>query len=233
MTSPTSQVHRQAYKGVIFDFEGTLVDFQWQLEKAEAELRTAFATLGCSGSEFSRGNYATMWNKAADRFAPEGRIDELRQALCPIYDKWDADALDRWLPRPGAANLLDQLKRGHLSVGLVSNIGRTALNEALSRFSLAEYLSPIVSRDDVITMKPRAEGILQVLTQWRLAPDEVLFVGDSLADVAGSRAAGISVAIIRGGECDESVFAANPPDHMVSQLDELPGLLSGTMDSGE
>ncbi|MCF8178558.1 MAG: HAD family hydrolase [Sulfuritalea sp.] len=227
MTShATTPTRRQASKGVIFDFEGTLVDFQWQLRPAEMVLRAAFATLGCRDDVFAHGNYATMWNSAADRFAPEGRLNDLRQALCPIYDKWDADALGRWAPRPGAAEVLDRLRCSGLLVGMVSNIGRSALNEALRRFNFADCLSPIVSRDDVSYMKPRAEGILRVLTEWRLAPNEVLFVGDSMADVAGARAAGIPVAIIRGGECDESVFDSNPPDHLISQLDELIGLLA-------
>jgi hypothetical protein len=29
------------------------------------------------------------------------------------------------------------------------------------------------------------------------------------------------VAIIRGGECEETAFADAPPDHMISQLNEL------------
>jgi phosphoglycolate phosphatase-like HAD superfamily hydrolase len=39
--------------------------------------------------------------------------------------------------------------------------------------------------------------------------------------VFGARAAGMPVAIIRGGECDETAFADAPPDHMISQLNEL------------
>lgn len=205
------------------------MDFQWRLRKAETELRAAFAELGCCDDVFTRGNYATMWNTAADRFAPKERLAELRQALCPIYDKWDADALGRWAPRPDATDLLGRLQRSGLFVGMVSNIGGSALNEALKRFNFADCLSPIVSRDDVSYMKPRAEGILRVLTEWRLTPDEVLFVGDSMADVAGARAAGIAVAIIRGGECEETVFDSNPPDYMISQLDELVGLFARTM----
>ena len=44
------------YTAVIFDFEGMLVDFQWQLKPAEDELRRAFAGLGFDGDEFARGN---------------------------------------------------------------------------------------------------------------------------------------------------------------------------------
>lgn len=215
----------QAYTAAIFDFEGTLVDFQWRLEPAEAELRRAFAQLGFDGGEFARGNYASMWNTAADLLARQGRMAELCQALCPVYDRWDFDALTRWAPRPGAAELLRRVVAGGSRAGMVSNVGRRALTEALSRFEFARWLSPVVSRDEVTWMKPRAEGILRVLSDWDVAPGDVLFVGDSRADVFGARAAGMPVVIIRGGECDETAFADAPPDHMISRLDELARLI--------
>ena len=86
LNPPPSAVSRK-YTAAIFDFEGTLVDFQWQLALAEAELRRGFAGLGFGGDEFARGNYAAMWNAAAGLLAPQGRIAELQQAMAPIYDR--------------------------------------------------------------------------------------------------------------------------------------------------
>ncbi len=225
---------------VIFDFEGTLVDFQWRLAEAEAQLREAFAALGYE----TAGNYAELWNSAADvatdaaaRMAARGaaavgadvagvqdRLVTLRRTLGPIYDRWDADALTRWAPRPGAAELLRELSGRGLRVGMVSNIGRAALAEALARFGLDRGLEPVVSRDDVDFLKPRAEGILRVLAQWKTTMQETLFVGDSRADVLGARAAGVRVAIVRGGECEAAEFDALPPDYLVSALDEVSAL---------
>ena len=226
-SKPPSSAANRAYAAVIFDFEGTLVDFQWQLAPAEDELRCAFARLGFGGDEFSRGNYATMWNCAADQLVPLGRMAELRQALGPIYDRWDLDTLSRWALRPGAEPMLRQLAGCGVQLGMVSNVGRRALTGALGRFELARWLLPVVARDDVTYMKPRAEGILQTLSAWHRAPDEVLFVGDSRADVLGARAAGVPVAIICGGECAETDFADIPPDHRISHLNELAGLIAG------
>ena len=217
----------QKCKAAIFDFEGTLVDFQWQLKLAEDELRRAFAELGFDGDAFANGNYATMWNAAADLLAQQGRMVELRQMLCPIYDRWDLDALTRWAPRPGAAELLCRLVTGGARVGMVSNVGRAALTLALNRFDFARWLSPVVTRDEVSCMKPAPEGILRVLSDWQAAADRVLFVGDSRADVSGARAAGMHVAIIRGGECDEADFADAPPDYMISHLNEIGELIAG------
>lgn len=209
-------------RAVIFDFEGTLVDFQWRLAAAEAELRTAFAAQGCG----TAGNYAELWNAAAELAAPQGRLPGLRNALGPVYDRWDADALARWSPRPGAAELLRRLNEGGIRTAMVSNIGRAALAAALARFGLDRLLAPVVSRDDVTFMKPRPEGTLRALAELETAPEEALFVGDSRADVLAARAAGLRVAIIRGGECAEVDFAALPPDHFVSRLDEIAALVT-------
>lgn len=208
-------------KSVIFDFEGTLVDFQWRLEAAEAELRRTLAALGFEVA----GNYAEMWNAAAETAVLQERLAALRQALYPLYDRWDADALARWSPRPGAAELLGRLAGRGVKTCMVSNIGRTALAAALGRFGFDRWLSPVISRDDVTFMKPRAEGALRALAELNTPPGAALFVGDSRADVFAARSVGMRVAIIRGGECDEAAFAATPPDHFVSRLDEIAALV--------
>lgn len=215
-------------RSVIFDFEGTLVDFQWRLAEAEAELRAAFAAQGYG----TAGNYAELWNAAAEVAVPQGRLPELRRALGPVYDRWDADALTRWAPRPGAADLLQRLDAGGVRTAMVSNIGRAALDAALGRFGLGRRLAPVVSRDDVTFMKPRPEGIRRVLAELDTAPQEALFVGDSRADVLAARAAGLLVAIVRGGECAEADFAALPPDCFVARLDEIAGLAIAPSSAG-
>jgi phosphoglycolate phosphatase-like HAD superfamily hydrolase len=205
---------------VVFDFEGTLVDFQWRLEPAQTELRRAFADQGY----VVEGNYAEMWNAAADLAASQGRLEALRRALSPVYDRWDADALTRWSPRPGASELLQHLADHHVQSAMVSNVGRAALVAALARFGLQRRLRPVLSRDDVIHLKPHPEGLSAALAAMKAPAQEALFVGDSLADVCAARAIGMRVAIIDGGESQGAAFAAAPPDWMVSRLDEIAGL---------
>jgi len=205
---------------LVFDFEGTLVDFQWRLGAAHAELRRAFAEQGYA----VEGNYAEMWNTAADLAAPQGRLEALRRALYPVYDRWDADALTRWSPRPGASALLQLLADRRVELAMVSNVGRAALVTALVRFGLDRWLRPVLSRDDVTHLKPNPEGVSAALVAMKTPAQEALFVGDSLADVHAARAVGMRVAIIHGGEAHETAFATAPPDWMVSRLEEVADL---------
>jgi len=208
-------------RAVIFDFEGTLVDFQWRLGLAQAELHRAFAEQGYAVD----GNYAEMWNAAVDLAAPQGLLETLRRTLHPVYDRWDADALRRWSPRPGAAALLRRLTDRGIKTAMVSNIGRGTLDTALERFGLRTWLSLVIGREDVVHLKPRPEGVARALAALTIAADDGLFVGDSRADVYAARAAGMRVAIVRDGEGDESAFATAPPDWMVSRLDEIAELV--------
>ena len=205
---------------VVFDFEGTLVDFQWRLAAAQADLRRAFAEQGYA----VEGNYAEMWNTAADLAAAQRRLEALRRALYPVYDRWDADALTRWSPRSGAPALLQRLADRRVESAMVSNVGREALGAALARFGLERWLWPVISRDDVMHLKPNPEGVSAVLAAMKTPAEEALFVGDSLADVRAARTVGMRVMIIRGGEAHETDFGAAPPDWMVSRLEEIADL---------
>lgn len=107
---------------------------------------------------------------------------------------------------------------------MVSNVGRAALDAALARFGLHRTLQPVISRDDVMHLKPDPEGASAVLAAMMVPADETLFVGDSLADVYAARAVGMRVAIIHGGETPGEAFAAAPPDWMVARLGEIADL---------
>lgn len=206
----------------IFDHEGTLVDFQWRLEEAEAELRAAYAALGCGTS----GSYAELWNAAARAAQDPEALARLRAALTPIYDRWDADALQRWSLRPGAAAVLERLASAGVWCALVSNCGRQAVTGLLGRFGIERWLAQTICREDVRFLKPDPEGIRRVLDAAGVQPQHALFVGDSLTDVRAARAAGVRVAIIRGGECNEADFGALPPDHWISHLAEVEALIA-------
>ena len=215
-----------AVSGIVFDLEGTLVDFQWHLEEAEAELRRGLYDLGFAPRTFDRDSYATMWNRAVA--SPSSLVGEavLRARLGPIYDRYDHDALSRWAPRPGAAELLARLHAEGYRLGMVSNIGRTAAGAVLERFGLAPFLSPVLTRDDVVLMKPAGEGVRRCLESWSLGPAAALMVGDSRSDLGAAREAGVPVAIILGGENESQAFAEVPPDHLLPALLDLERLLA-------
>lgn len=216
---------RTGLRAVLFDFEGTLVEFAWDLEAGEAALREALADMGFPPGLFARDSYATMWNRALRlKTGPAGE-DALRARLGPIYDRYDLDALERWRLRAGALETLVGLPRRGLQVAVVSNIGRIALEPAIERFALGAHLDLVVTRNDVRFMKPDGEGLRWCLDRLGVVPDQALFVGDSRTDVLAARDVGVRVAIVGGGESAPEAYVDLPPDAFLSALSDVMGLV--------
>lgn len=213
-----------AFACVLFDLEGTLVDFQWKLAEAEAELRAAAADLGCEPEDLAAENYAGIRRRALERAASPETREAVDRRLGPIYDRYDLDALSRWRLREGARELLRDLRAGGAALGLVTNIGRRAACAALERFGLGHLLDAVVARDDVERLKPDPEGIGRALRELG-SPSPALMVGDSLSDLFAARNAGIPVAVVSGGETPGERLRAHAPDHLVPCLPALRGVV--------
>jgi phosphoglycolate phosphatase len=165
-----------------------------------------------------------MWNRAIqDADAPADEAT-LRSALGPVYDRYDLDAASRWTLRTGAEECLRELRDEGLSLAIVSNIGRSAMDATLRRLEVEGAVDLVLSRDDVRLMKPDGEGLRRALDHFGLDPHEALFVGDSRTDILAARDAGLRVAIVTGGESDLEALGVDPPDHLVSSLSEIPGI---------
>jgi len=215
---------------VLFDLEGTLVDFQWQLEEAEEALRQALAPLGFDPELFAGADYAAIRHRALDRAESAELRVQIDQELKPIYDRYDADALSRWNLRDGAHELVRELTERGIALGVVSIIGRRAGWAVLDKFDLRRHFQLVIAREDVTLMKPSGEGIRKALAELGTVAKDAIMVGDSLTDLRAARDAGVRVALISGGETIYRELGEQVPDHTIS---ELPELLKHLFPTGE
>ncbi len=106
-------------------------------------------------------------------------------------------------------------------VGLVTNVGRKAIDQALARFGLPGFLNAVVTRDDVEFLKPSGEGIRAALRKLGADAGGAIFIGDSVTDILAARDAGVSIAIIQGGESNAEALCAARPTFYFRSLQEL------------
>ena len=209
---------------VFFDFEGTVVDFQWQLAAAVDETLTALASAGLSRDLFGpQPGYASIYNRVVDLSSGDG---SMLKTVDSIYDRYDQDALTRWRCYDDTLDVLSNLKQNNYPVALISNVGQVALMAALEKLGMKEYFDVVISRNEMTHIKPDPEGLLAACQRLALTPERVLFVGDSRNDVVATHAADMVSCYLVGGEDTPELLASFSPHLTIQKLGELSDLLS-------
>ena len=107
------------YKAIIFDFEGTLVDFQWEMDKAVEAVRARLQKFGFNEEVFQDCDYAELFNKAMDMAESSGlSAERIREEIEEVYEEFDLDALTRWSLRDGSGYILKILKENEIPIAL-------------------------------------------------------------------------------------------------------------------
>lgn len=214
------------YSAVLFDFEGTLVDFQWKMDEALREAQAVLTMLGLDESLFSQMDYATLFNKAVEASATLGLPSEqVREKLEEVFHRFDLDALERWNVKGDTRYVLESLKELGLLTGLVTNAGRNAVSLLLDCTHLERLLDVVITRSDVRRLKPKGDGIQQALHALGVATAKALFVGDSVTDIAAAREVGVDVAIVLGGESTRQDIERHKPQWVLRSLSQLLRIL--------
>ena len=214
------------YRAILFDFEGTLVDFQWKMDEAVHEVLAMLSEFGLDIDIFYGCDYAALFNRAIEESERLTLPHEIvREKIGEVYDRFDTDAVERWEPKDDVKYVLENLIKKSVLIALVTNAGKKAIDHFLQRFDLKRLLDVVVTRDDVIKLKPHAEGILKAIDILHVDNNETLFVGDSVTDIKATKDAGIDVVMVPGGESNILDIKTFKPKFIVDSLTDVLSLI--------
>ncbi|WP_417768384.1 phosphoglycolate phosphatase [Stappia sp.] len=103
------------------------------------------------------------------------------------------------VPLPGALDVLEGGARAGLKLAVVTNKPEAFSREILAHFGMDAHVASVVGGDTCATCKPEPEMLLHAAAALGVSVDDAVMVGDSSADVASARAAGMRVVVVRGG----------------------------------
>lgn len=228
-------------RGILFDKDGTLIDFPatWEpvlralsLEFAKGDRGRADELMAAAGYDHHHGQFmpGSIW--------ASGNTLDLVAAWLPDAPDKERDGVARWVddycaqtapdtavPVTDLVRLLGGLRQSGYSLGVATNdVTRSAL-ATMERLGVADLLSAILGYDSVMRPKPAADMVLSFCATASIEPGEVAVVGDNLHDLIMARAAGAGLAIgVLTGNGTHRQLAAHG-DHVIDSIDDLPGLL--------
>jgi phosphoglycolate phosphatase len=211
-------------RALIFDLDGTLIDSERDLVEATnatlrhlGRLELPYATVS---SYIGHG----VANLVARALGPEGRSQQT-DAMNFFLPYYDQHKLDFTRAYPSVPEALAQLAPRPMAV--LTNKPRIMAEQILTALGLANYFAVIYGGDSFPTTKPDPAGVHAILAKLAVAPENVLYVGDSQVDVQTARNAGIPVAVVNYG-FGQRDRATLPADLYLDKLTDLLPLLTNT-----
>lgn len=202
---------------VIFDMDGTLTQTNDLIFASFNHVASKYLGRTFTPPEII-GMFGPPETGAVRALFGEERIAKAMDDLIDFYREKHAE-LARL--HPGMDVVLRFLKERGVHLALFTGKGRRTTGITLEAFGLDGMFSPVVTGDDVTNHKPHPEGIRKVLDHYGLRPGQVLMVGDSMADVRASRAAGVPMAAVLWDSYEPEKVLAAETTLVFHRVDEL------------
>jgi HAD superfamily hydrolase (TIGR01549 family) len=219
----------QMVRAVIFDLDGTLIDYKYHAEEAREAMIASLGNLGFDVSKMDAKAPTMMIVDSALRQIGGGKVrigkEELRQMLNETLDGFDMRAQSEAAIKPHSVRVIKEIKAKGYLLGLVTNSGSKVTTLSLEKYQIANYFDAVVTRDDVERMKPSGEGLRRILEFLHVDASEAVYVGDSWADVVAARENGVRNIAVEGGMSTRERLEEQSPELILPSLEKLPSLL--------
>jgi pyrophosphatase PpaX len=208
---------KQPIEGVLFDWDGTLINSYHADSSAYLAM---FQEMGIPwGIQELEKNYSPNWYhvyRAAG--LQRSRWNDADRAWRAHYAKHSPKLI------AGARRVLARLANAH-HLGLVTSGDRDRVAKQLREFRLISIFATRVCSGDTLRKKPHPEPLRLALRKMKLDPLACVYVGDAPQDVEMARRAGVRAIGVLGPFPTEKRLRAARPDFLLESLEELPDAL--------
>ena len=210
-----------AIRGLLFDFDGLLVD-------TESPSRLAFEELYRDhGHELPLDQWATLVGTIGAPFDPIGHLEELlggtldRDDLAEKRRAREHGLADLEELRPGVEDYFVEAERLGLKTAVVSSSDNSWIERHLGRLGRLEGLDAIVAANgDTARAKPRPDLYLEALKMLGLAPGEAIAFEDSPNGIRAAKAAGLACVAVPNPIT--ATLALDEADLVLESLEDVP-----------
>lgn len=205
-------------QAVLFDFDGTLADTLPLSFKAFREVFFKYEGKRLTDAEIVQTFGPTEEEIIANHISNPAAVDE---AVEYYYEVFEADFKDHVQMSEEIQELILRLSTLRMPMVIITGKSRRCLDICLKNLDLEGYFVATITGDEVERSKPDPEGIIKALEILGLGTREVVFVGDSDADISAGRSAGVLTIGAHWFDTVQNAHFAVEPDQVFTEPRQL------------
>lgn len=217
-------------KAVIFDLDGTIVDFNLDYKLVRAEVVQLLISQGFPSSLFSMNeSIFSMLKKAEIYMRNNGRVEadvtRVKEEVLSVASRHELEAAHTTSLMPGVLETLKTLKKMRLKTSIFTVNGKKSTSYILRCFGLERFFDVTITRESVSAVKPDPAHLEATLRALSVEAEEAIVVGDSELDMSCARELNVvAVGVVTGISSSKDLMNAGAT-YLASSLTDLPALM--------
>lgn len=214
---------RGAYRLLVFDWDGTLVD---SIGSIVGCMHATTEELGLPeiGEETIRDTIGLGLQDTLEALLPNADPELQRRVVTCYRHQWLGGWADRHPMIRGARETLETLARTGYRLAVATGKSRAGLARDLERFRVEELFLATRTPDEA-PGKPHPGMVEGILDELGVAPSEALVVGDTLHDLRMAAGAGTPAVAVASGSVSREALARLGPLAVLEDVTQLPDWL--------
>ena len=182
-------------KGIIFDFDGLMVDTETVWYEAFNEV-----FLEQHGVALDLVDYSNCIGTGNDVLYPYFHRAAGKEVDCELMEDLAAGKFQQKMLKPvlreGVIDYLEEAKKNNLKIALASSSSSEWVVGFLEKLQIRSYFEVINTKEDVAKVKPDPELYTKTLSECGLLPEEAVVFEDSLNGLRAAKSAGIRCVVV-------------------------------------
>ena len=179
-----------AIKGLLFDFDGLIIDTEMPGCNAWAEVFNQF------GFSFTIENWKRTIGTGPSAYDPAVHLSELTNGKVNPREigiqtmKRTRELIDLQPILPGVLDFLQQIEECQVPAAMASSSNRSWVEGYLAKLGIRHFFSAVCTSDDVQNVKPDPELYVMAASKIGLAPSQTIAFEDSPNGIKAAKEAG-------------------------------------------
>lgn len=211
------------YRGILFDLDGTLLD---TLADIGFYINRTLSRYGYPPFPMDKVNTVVGWGlkMALYKILPEDvREDDeyLSKMTKELIADYNSNPVIKTVPYPGIIELLDELKRRGIVLGIFSNKSHPVTLQVVDKTMGLSRFAAVLGSDAGFPRKPEPDGADEVIRRMGLPKSDILYIGDTIMDHETAQNAGLDDITVTWGFRSRKQLEEQGVTRFVESPDEI------------